>query len=130
MCRNAKGTSNMPMKLPAMCHNGGGRLATISGSRPTTIVLVWWRAGLHRHTVGSRMIMKQAISYTTEFIHLVLNAVPCPHSCPREPGAQPYSTPYTAKHNNDHPENHRYPPSPPNTISSASHSSVPRIAGP
>ena len=35
-------------------------MAMISGSRPTMIVSVWWRVWLHRHTVGSRMIMKQA----------------------------------------------------------------------
>ena len=38
-----------------------GRMTAISGSRPTMIVSVWWRAWLQRHTVGSRMIMKQAI---------------------------------------------------------------------
>jgi hypothetical protein len=40
----------------------GGRFTVISGSRPTTIVSVWWRVWLQRHTVGLRMIMKQAIS--------------------------------------------------------------------
>ena len=39
----------------------GGRIATISGSRPTISVSVWWRAWLQRQTVGSRMIMKHAI---------------------------------------------------------------------
>ena len=39
----------------------GGRIAAISGSRPTMIVSVWWRAWLQRQIVGSRMIMKQAI---------------------------------------------------------------------
>ena len=38
----------------------GGRIAAISGSRPTMIVSVWWRVWLQRQIVGSRMIMKQA----------------------------------------------------------------------
>ena len=39
----------------------GGRMATISGSRPTISVSVWWRVWLQRHTVGSRMIMNDPI---------------------------------------------------------------------
>ena len=39
----------------------GGRGAMISGSRPTMIVSVWWRAWLQRQIVGLRIIMKQAI---------------------------------------------------------------------
>ena len=38
-----------------------GRMMAISGSRPTMIVSVWCRVWLQRQTVGSRMIMKQAM---------------------------------------------------------------------
>ena len=38
-----------------------GRGKAISGSRPTMMVSVWWRAWLQRQTVGSRITMKQAI---------------------------------------------------------------------
>ena len=38
-----------------------GRMTAISGSRPTMMVSVWWRVWLQRQTVGSRMIMKQAM---------------------------------------------------------------------
>ena len=50
----------MPKKLAMMWPAAGGRMAMISGSRPTMIVSVWWRVWLQRQTVGSRMIMKQA----------------------------------------------------------------------
>jgi hypothetical protein len=36
----------------------GGRIATISGSRPTMIVSVWWREWLQRQATGLRIIMK------------------------------------------------------------------------
>ena len=36
-----------------------GRITATSGSLPTMMVSVWWRAWLQRQTVGSRMIMKQ-----------------------------------------------------------------------
>ena len=36
-------------------------MTAISGSRPTMIVSVWWRAWLQRQVTGLRMIMKQAI---------------------------------------------------------------------
>ena len=38
-----------------------GRGTPISGSRPTTMVSVWWRAWLQRQTVGSRSTMNDAI---------------------------------------------------------------------
>ena len=56
----ALGTSKSPKTLAMMWPSAGGRIEMISGSRPTTMVSVWWRVWLHRHTVGSRMIMKLA----------------------------------------------------------------------
>ena len=58
--RKAWATSKMPKKLAMRWPAAGGRMAMISGSRPTMIVSVWWRVWLQRQTVGSRMIMKQA----------------------------------------------------------------------
>ena len=62
MSLKALGTSNTPKKLATMWPRAGGRMAMISGSRPTMMVSVWWRVWLQRHTVGSRMIMNEAIS--------------------------------------------------------------------
>ena len=36
-------------------------MTAISGSRPTMIVSVWWRAWLQRQVTGLRMTMKLAI---------------------------------------------------------------------
>jgi hypothetical protein len=38
----------------------GGRITAISGSRPTMIVSVWWRAWDQRQLTGLRMTMKLA----------------------------------------------------------------------
>ena len=39
----------------------GGRIVMISGSRPTMIVSVWWRAWLHLQSVGFRKSIKHAM---------------------------------------------------------------------
>jgi hypothetical protein len=66
-----------------------GRIAAISGSRPTISVSVWWRAWLHRQVVGSRMIRKEASCYRPWSSQRVLNAVLCPVSCQRESDDEP-----------------------------------------
>ena len=42
----------MPKKLSTTRARSGGRITAISGSRPTMIVSVWWRAWLQRHVAG------------------------------------------------------------------------------
>ena len=51
----------MPIKFSAAMTMRGGRMNPIPGSRPTMMVLVWWRAWLHRQAVGLRITMKLAI---------------------------------------------------------------------
>ena len=82
--RNAIGTSTSPTRLASSLASRAGRMTWISGSRPTSSVSVWCRVWLHRHTVGSRMIMNDASWYSPSSSQRVLNAVPCPHSCHRE----------------------------------------------
>jgi hypothetical protein len=53
-------TSGMPMKASAFRATSGGRMKAISGSRPTMIVSVWWRAWDQRQLTGLRMTMKLA----------------------------------------------------------------------
>ncbi len=85
----AVGTSARPAKFTISLASRAGRIAAISGSRPTISVSVWWRVWLHRHVVGSRMIMKEASWYRPWSSQRVLNAVPCPDSCQRESDDEP-----------------------------------------
>ncbi len=62
----------------------GGRFTSISGSRPTISVSVWWRAWPQRWIRACRSIMKEAIWWMTVFSHWVRKAVPWKHSCWRE----------------------------------------------
>ena len=52
----------MPKNLKNRVNQFGGRVTAISGSRPTIIVSLWWRAWLQRQRVDSRRTMKEAIS--------------------------------------------------------------------
>ena len=52
----------MPKNLKNRVNQFGGRVTAISGSRPTMIVSLWWRAWLQRQRVDSRRTMKEAIS--------------------------------------------------------------------
>ena len=61
MSAKARGTSIRPKKLSTTRNRSGGRITAISGSRPTMMVSLWWRAWLQRQVTGLRMIMKQAI---------------------------------------------------------------------
>ena len=49
------------MKCSAAITICGGRITAISGSRPTMIVSVWWRAWLHRQLTGLRITMNEAM---------------------------------------------------------------------
>jgi hypothetical protein len=53
-------TSGRPMKASALRAMSGGRITAISGSRPTMIVSVWWRAWDQRQLTGLRITMKLA----------------------------------------------------------------------
>ena len=52
----------MPKNLSSSVDQFGGRVTAISGSRPTMIVSLWWRAWLQRQRVDSRRTMNEAIS--------------------------------------------------------------------
>ena len=52
----------MPKNRNNSVRKCGGRVTAISGSRPTMIVSLWWRAWLQRQRVDSRKTMKEAIS--------------------------------------------------------------------
>jgi hypothetical protein len=52
--------SGMPTKASALRAKSTGRITEISGSRPTMIVSVWWRAWLQRQLTGFRMARKLA----------------------------------------------------------------------
>ena len=55
------GASSRPKKFRITLTSAGGRISTISGSRPTMIVSVWWRAWDQRQDTGLRTMQKLAI---------------------------------------------------------------------